>query len=259
MKSTFSPAIAAFADAIGEGATFAQVSISRREAGFELRHVENVTSEAASLKSISVGELRSLAMETERGAFRPLHSAPNLRTGWICEAGNLDGLEAALGHLYPGGLTDWHARNDPEQVTNYRDFTDRQTGMYRITTHLDAETAEPVFAACCADRFCLKERRWTYDGLSSTPAAQLALPCLEPCALLLEFARKAVRISQEPSEAIPLTVSEINTLHVEPANTTADAAVREADFADDRNPRRRALLEYRLNATRDRLREQPEQ
>jgi len=259
MNANPSPAIAAFVAAIGEGADFAQVRINRVGSGFEIRHLDDKDTAPGELRPVKPEELRAVAMDTADGSFRPLKSAPSLRSGWRCEVSGPAGLETALSHIYPGGITDWHARNDASQGTSYRDFTARQTGMYRITTFLDAESAPPVFAACCDDRFCLKQRRWTYDGVASEDAGDLTLPCLEPCPVLLEFARKAVRIRQEATAPVELSLSELDSLLAALDDPPLGDAPREADFADARNSRRRALLKSRLAAIREKLREQPEQ
>lgn len=260
MSTGPSPAIVAFAEALGDAAVFTQVQITRSADLFQLRHVDDAGAESSSLRLWRADELRELAMETARGEFRPLKSAPNLRTGWICRVKGLAALEDAMDRLYPGGVSDWHVGRIGGQATCYRDFTARQTGMYRITGFLDEVSAPPVIAACCDQRFCLKDRRWNYDDAEEKPAASLTWPCLEPCALLLEFARKAVRISQEPTADVALSGSELDSLLtvLENADNPTEDTPREADFGDDRNLRRLLLLKQRLADSRQKLREQPE-
>ena len=108
-------------------------------------------------------------------------------------------MEQALNQLYPGAIADWYAaQTQPVPVTNYREFTERQTGMYRIATLLDDQQAAAVIRAGCHRRCCLKRRHWLVAGLEPDPAAEKSLiPCLEPCAVLLELARQAVRLEQE--------------------------------------------------------------
>jgi hypothetical protein len=97
--------------------------------------------------------------------------------------------------LYPGAVADWFATQAAQPpVTSYREFTSRQTGMYRITTHLDDAAVAAVIHACCHKDFCLKRRLWTVEGAAPDAAdAKSLIPCLEPCAILLEAARKAAR------------------------------------------------------------------
>jgi hypothetical protein len=222
------PALTAFTASIETELVFAQVLIQRRERGFELRHVADRAVDAAALRLLTETEIRPLAQFTEAGAFRPLKSAPNLRRGWRMAAPDAEALGAALNQLYPGAMADWFAAQAPQPpVTSYRDFTARQTGMYRITTHLDDPTAGAMIRACCHVDFCLKRRLWTVDGLVPDAATgKSVIPCLEPCAILLEFARKVARLEQEAPRA--------------DANTPAspDFTVGESDFDEPSNPRR---------------------
>ena len=259
MQPAPGPGVLSFTEALGDSGRFGQVQITRQGKGFELRHMEDAERTAASLRRVSVGDLRQVGSETAAGAFRPLRSAPNLQTGWRCEAPDVGSLETALDHLYPAGLSDWHSRNDPAQATCYRDFTSRQTGMYRLTAKLDEEQAPAVFDACCDDRFCLKERRWTYDSVATSPAERSVPPCLEPCPVLLEFARKAVRINQGPSAPVALSVTELESLIAVLDSAWSDPPDREADFAEPRNLRRLALLKPRLTGALEHLRKEPDQ
>src|SRR4029077_3431652 len=101
--------------------------------------------------------------------------------------------------LYPGVLADWYAARDASPpITNYREFTNRQSGMYRITTKLNDAQVSEVIEAVCDKKCCLKRRLWTVAGLELGSATQKSLiPCLEPCAILLEAARKAMRLEQQ--------------------------------------------------------------
>ena len=150
---------------------------------------------AESLRAIKLSEARALAQHTAAGEFRPLKSAPTLRTGWRLPLANDAELAAALQHLYPGALADWHAaRAANPPVTNYRDYVNRQSGMYRITAKLDDAQATGVIRAGCDRANCLKRRLWSVAGLEPDAALEKSLiPCLEPCAVLMELARKTVR------------------------------------------------------------------
>ncbi|HUS34299.1 MAG TPA: hypothetical protein VM680_02995, partial [Verrucomicrobiae bacterium] len=77
------------------------------------------------------------------------------------------------------------------------EYTARQTGMYRITTLLsDADLARVIGNVCTTK--CLKQRLWTSATIpTDAPEKKSAIPCLEPCAILLESARKEVRALQD--------------------------------------------------------------
>ena len=267
MAAVTHPAWQAFVAQIRDDLVVAQVRIRRTKDGFELRHVEDTDRAEGTLREMKLPGLRALAQFTACGAFRPLKSAPNLPTGWVLRLEDDAELESALDRLYPGAIADWFAAQSPDApVTNYREFTRRQTGMYRITTMLSDAQASLVTRACCHNTFCLKRRLWTVNGLAPDPVEEKSLiPCLEPCAILLELARQAMRIEQEEKMKLDLAPGEAATLAaaLEIALARPDPAVPEADFNQPANPRRARLLLEKLAAlpirpTLDREEQRPE-
>jgi hypothetical protein len=247
-----SPAFAAFASEISTHLVFGEVQVRRVNAGFELRHIADGEAAETSLKLLAAGDLRRLAQFTGAGAFRPLKSAPNLSGGWRAVLSGEGALERALAHLYPGAVADWFAIHHgagigrPAKITSYREFTGRQTGMYRITTKLDDTLAEAVVRSCCARDFCLKQRLWTVNGSSPGPDAveeRSLIPCLEPCAILLEFARKIVRLEQDEARACSApSQSEAAALPNDCPAANPGASIVESDFDDPNNPRRQRFV-----------------
>jgi hypothetical protein len=202
--------------------------------------VADRTASPSALLMVGPNEIRALAQYTGQGAFRPLKSAPNLKPGWRAVFSDENALGLALNQWYPGAVADWYAANSPAPpITSYREFTGRQTGMYRITTMLEDAMAGAVIRACCHADFCLKRRLWSVEGLPpDATSAKSLIPCLEPCAILLEFARKIVRVAQD-QKATPLSREQ-----AEAALQSPDPAIAESDFDNPRNPRRlRFVLE----------------
>jgi hypothetical protein len=199
------PALNAFVAKMGDELLVAQVLIRREGEGYQLRHVDDRDFAMESLKRIPLNEARTLAQFTAAGAFRPLKSAPNLRRGWRMVLSDDAELEGALSRLYPGAVADWFAtRAAKPPVTNFREFVNRQSGMYRITAKLTDEQAAQVIKKVCATESCLKRRLWSVAGLEPDRAGQKSIiPCLEPCAILLESARQAMRAEQREKERAP--------------------------------------------------------
>jgi hypothetical protein len=242
------PALRAFVESFATEILFVQVLVRRTAVGWELRHVADRKADAAKLRPVPAAELRGLAQFTASGAFRPLKCAPSLVGGWRCAVASEAELGDALERLYPGAVADWFAAQQPNvPVTHYREFTGRQTGMYRGTAALDDATAAAVTRAGCAAEFCGRRRLWTVPGLEADAAdAKSLVPCLEPCAVMLEFARKTRRIEQEDKLPLALGPSELDSLviAVERALAAPDPKLREGDLAAPGNPRRlRRLLE----------------
>lgn len=251
MAAVNNPALAAFCALLAPELVLAQVLVRRQAGSFELCHVSDRAAAPESLRAVAVSELRALANHTAAGEFRPIKAAPNLRAGWRCVVANETEVELALNQLYPGAIADWFvAQQATPPVTHYRDFTARQTGMYRITTMLTDTQAGQMIRACCDARFCLKRRLWTVDGLApDTTDSKSRIPCLEPCAVLMEFARKAVRIEQEENRPdVTLAPSEVASLlaSLETALAHPPAGQREADLSAADNPRRLQLLREKL-------------
>jgi hypothetical protein len=239
----------AFLGEIGNELLLGQVLIRRRGRGFELRHLTDHDAPAERLRPIAETDLRDLVQFTATGAFRPLKSAPNLPSGWTLQVPDAPRLEWALNQCYPGAIADWHAaRSESPPVTGFREFTGRQTGMYRITAGLSDEQAALVIRAGCHKEHCLKRRLWSGGNLGMDSAeAKSIIPCLEPCALLLEFARKCMRIEQAEQQR-PLTLSSEDAATIvsaiERALEQSEPGLREADFNAPGNPRRlRRVLE----------------
>lgn len=242
------PALSAFVAGIQSEFVFGQVLIQRRKGGFDLRHVDDRERDSAALRLLQVNKLRPLVQFTSNKLFRPLTSAPNLQRGWRLEGLDEEGLWWALHQFYPGAVPDWFAaQNPPPPVTSYREFTDRQTGMYRITATVDDATAGAVARACCHMDFCLKRRLWTAPGAPADEAAtKSAIPCLAPCAILLEFARKMARLEQQEKKRPRQEPEEIVQHQAEASTALAapPAEVAESDFDAPENPRRlRYVLE----------------
>lgn len=232
------PALEALVARVAPELVFGQVWLQRHGEEFILRHEADRGAEG--LRAVGIQELREIAQFTERGAFRPIKSAPTLRRGWQCVARDAAELEAALRHLYPGAVADWFAAQQPSPpVTHYRDYTARQTGMYRITAKLDDAQVAQVARAGCHREFCLKQRLWTVEGLPPDHRAEKSeLVCLEPCAVLMEFARAVAKLDQPGVELREMSGSDA------PPDGTG---IREGDFSSPLNPR---LVQWRLEKTK---------
>jgi hypothetical protein len=235
---------------VGPEFVWGEVLAQKYAEAFMIRHLADVEVAWADLDEVPISSLRAVATYTAGGSFRPLKSAPNLRRGWRAESKNTAELETALNHLYPGSIADWFAAgasNPP--VTTYREFTNRQSGMYRITQMLDDAQAALVLRACCHPRLCLKQRLWSVSAVQSGKFDPSRIPCLEPCAILLEFARKAMRIEQEEKKNVQLSSSEAATLGAALGTLIAhpELLAREGDTNSPLNPRRvQLLLEKKL-------------
>ena len=106
-----------------------------------------------------------------------------------------------------------------------------------------------VTRACCDSRFCSRRRLWSV-GQSETDSMREKsdVPCLEPCALLLELARRAHRLNQQERSTITLSEGDLATLAaaINIAVAHTDPTLREGDLSDSSHPRRLMLLREKL-------------
>jgi hypothetical protein len=190
-----------------------QVRVDASETGgWRLRHAGDHLPAWEELKPLSVEELQEWGDLDQNGDFRPLRSAPTLRNGWWCDVPDLGLLEDALNRLYPGSVADWWAfkEHGTTAATSFREFVNRQTGMYRSAQQLSAAGAEAAVRACCSPDMCQKRRMWTVDSLG--PSDYGSFPCLEPCAVALEMARQAAKLERGPQVTLTLPEPELRTL-----------------------------------------------
>jgi hypothetical protein len=239
------PAIAAFASEIAPEKVWAELLIQFSGEEFTLRHARDRDVPLGQLNRVTIPALRELAMFSASGQFRPLRSSPDLPSGWVLSCIGQAELWRALQEIYPGSVADWFAARSGAVPTNYREFTNRQSGMYRITQMLTDAQAADVTRAACHSRFCLKRRLWTVTGLEADDAkVKSEIPCLEPCAVLLELARKAMRIEQEEKAPVQLSRSELESFvaAVQAAIVRGASGERLGNVASPMNPRRLQLL-----------------
>ncbi len=248
------PHVAALRDRLGQPLVLLEVLLERRPTGIELRHFRDATRRDVELVSRTPEALGALAESMENGAFRPNRSAPTLRSGWRCHIATETDLHEALEQLYPGALADWYAwETGSSRPTPFRDFVVRQTGMYRSTQAITDGEADAVARAGCASSLCLRRRCWSTPGMGPAPlpeshAEVVAIPCLEPCAQVLDLARWRAKDQETRPLRLELTAGELESLEMALRNTVDQPPedLREGSTRHPANPRRLGLLVERL-------------
>lgn len=198
-----------------------QVRITRHSDGsFSLGHVDDLDGSGkpvASPEWTGTAPLlaREIAKQDDRGRFRPLKTAPNLRRGWALKLDSIEDVRLALDCLYPAalGLFHSHERASRRGVA-LREVLGRQTGMYRFAnTITDEQALEMIETTCDTQTRCLRRILWglTADKPLSGPAAAkcessgsprfIPLLCMEACTHVVSAARKIARGDQQEPEA----------------------------------------------------------
>ncbi|MEX1119875.1 MAG: DR2241 family protein [Terrimicrobiaceae bacterium] len=139
-------------------------------------------------------------------AFRPLKTAPNLKTGWQLVLNSLSSTRLAIDHFYPAALGNALALEEGIPISHdLRDVLQRQTGLYAITKQITDPEASALIADICPPTKCLNHLLWNIGPGHPTPltiprehAPQSPLPllCTEACPLLIGAARSIVRHRQ---------------------------------------------------------------
>ena len=188
----------------GGGNQIGEVAIGLEGEGYRLTHMKDKA--RSDLDSFhSPVDARALVRYDEGGDYRPLKSAPGLRSGWELILVGAAELREALDYFYPAVVGTWFANEKSELVAPpLRAVLGRQTGMYRFANNVSDDGAQAlVGSACDSDGGCLKRVCWELaDGkpLSRLPANQLGrealtdgempLLCVEACNWLVAKARK---------------------------------------------------------------------
>ncbi|MFD1512409.1 DR2241 family protein [Halomarina rubra] len=187
-------------------------------------------------------DARHIATNDDDGRYRPLKTAPTLRTGWVFPSLTAQQVVQAVDFFYPATVANWYREREGDlDVTHWRETAERQTGIYDIVDELSGEQVEWLAESCCVDSQCLKRRMWDEDEDTEldVPRGDGAFPCREPCSLVIAAARKwAVFEGESEREyTFTLTPSEKGQLE-EILDAVADGRVdeiREADVFDGAN------------------------
>ena len=211
MHTTATEAIAARRDfALGE------VAVAFREGRVELSGPCSGP-EAVELEP-TVQALREHVRLDDDGRYRPLSGARTMPGGWrVSLPVNL--TEAAIEAVYPQALLHQEqAAQGALRVVPFEDVVARQRGRYRIAGELDDDGRERARDVLCGR--CVRTPVW-----ADATASEGAIPCPEPCSVMVALCREAALWQKEPPEP------------VEP-----DASVAFADFPTPGNAIRETYL-----------------
>jgi len=179
----------------GTRLNFGQLSISRTSNGvFEACHIDDVTM-TDSLQAIdSSTALREMAKFDKTGAYRPLKTAPTLKTGWKTGCTGAAEFLKRLDAIYPAVFATWVAYDKGEHTsTSLRKTLDRQTGMYRFAGTITDQMANRMMRELCFPG-CLRKIAWPINDESPVSrikpqAHSIPLICTEACTFAISAAR----------------------------------------------------------------------
>ncbi len=161
-----------------------------------------------------------IARYDDAGNYRPLTTAPNLRSGWRMELETQEELKQALDHFYPGRLAIFVAwQRGQLRTTPLRETLDRQSGMYRIAAKIsDAQIEDLVADFCRSDGGCLRTILWKRDARDAIASTKLPKQKFDPTwDQTLACSRRPVgdaRASHSDAATVPLLCQEACNLLV---------------------------------------------
>lgn len=156
-------------------------------------------STACSLDASDLEAIRRRVQCDETGYYRPLTGARSLPGGWRVEAHDESSLRALFDVVYP--LAAQHIAQESAgslQVVGLDAVLERQSGRYAKAATLSESGRALATDVVCGQ--CVREPAWgafgTMDGpegTGSTPVGRTAIPCPEPCSIMVSFCREAAQ------------------------------------------------------------------
>ena len=181
--------------------SFGQILVQETTAGrFVLSHRDDKSVDQLKIFQ-SAEDASKIAKYDDRGNYRPLKTAPNLRHGWRLELDTPADLRRALDYFYPGRLAIFAAwKGGRLQTTPLRGTLDRQSGMYRVAAKIsDSQIDDLVADFCRSDGGCLRTILWKRDARETVASTKLPNEKFDP-------AYDQVEASAQPGSTIPATV-----------------------------------------------------
>ncbi len=191
---------------LGTEIRFGELHLARSETGvFSAHHIDDTGIDT--LEEIdSVPELRELAKYDSKGDYRPLKTAPTLRSGWVTECRDAKEFLARLDAIYPALFATWVAYSHEELApVPLRDTLDRQTGMYRFAGSITDQMANKIMRDLCA-KGCVRKIAWPIDdrcAVGRLPKRSHRIPaiCTEACTFAVSEARRLVKEAYDAANA----------------------------------------------------------
>lgn len=146
----------------------------------------------------SVRGLREMAKNDAAGEYRPLKTAPGLKSGWITTTEGAREFLQRLDAIYPGLFATWVAyERGSLSPVSLRDTLGRQTGMYRFAGTITDEMARRMTGELCAPG-CLRCITWSFEAenthyrIERSPGT-VPLLCTEACTFAVSRARELAK------------------------------------------------------------------
>ncbi len=142
--------------------------------------------------------IREWARFDSRGRYRPLSGARTLRPDWYARFSSLEALTGAVEGIYPLAYEHIAAATEGRlRVTTLEEALGRQGGRYESAAGLSPAGRDLTAALLCGG--CVRTPAWRGGHIDAS-----AIPCPEPCSVLVAFCREAAAWEAAPPAAAPI-------------------------------------------------------
>lgn len=186
---------------------FGELYLTRDKSGvFAVRHRNDRKSEDGLEIVENCNDLRELAKFDSKGEYRPLKTAPTLRSGWVTKSDDATEFLARLDAIYPATFATWISYEKGElDPISLRDTLNRQTGMYKFAGSITDQMANEIMRSTCG-KGCVRLIAWPIENdcpVSRLKAAKGTLPiiCTEACTFAVSEARRLAKEAYEKANA----------------------------------------------------------
>lgn len=152
----------------------------------------------AGVADVAPDALREWVRQDHRGRYRPLPGARTMRRGWQVRCRDDGELLAALDAIYPLARQhiEQHERGEL-RVVPLDEVLGRQTGRYAVAAQLGPQGREAAARVLCG--LCVKTPVWRSGSVT-----EWAIPCPEPCSVLVALCREAALWEKAPPDSAPM-------------------------------------------------------
>ena len=155
------------------------------------------------------------------GRYRPLPGLRNLPENWHARFSSIEDFSAALDAVYP--LAQRHTglyEDGSLSITSMEELFARQEGRYAIARELSSRGRELARAILCGA--CVRVPLWAGPGCIENGA----IPCPEPCSVMLSLCREAALWEQDRPGSAPASADIPFGAFEEPGNQVREAYLR---------------------------------
>lgn len=192
---------------VGEQRKFGELTLEKTAGGeFRACHASDRETLDGLEEIDSAAALRELAKFDASEEYRPLKTAPTLRSGWITRCDDAREFLKRLDAIYPGVFATWIAYDDGDHdPVPLRTTLDRQTGMYRFSGSITDQMANEIMRETCA-KGCIRKIAWPIDD--ACPVSRIERPpkavpviCTEACTFAVGEARRLAKEAYDRANA----------------------------------------------------------